>query len=127
MYTAHTSARRFKHKRLRSQVPIYFGSYLQPISLQLEAGPEPHPEDANGPVTQAGGSWQGNATPPGTQLQTFAIIKIDFGTCCFFVPLNCLSHRLFHRLYVRSKKTPRRAKFAVPSLNLRSRVSKART
>ena len=90
MYTAHTFPRSFKDKRL--------SSYFQSISLQFEAGPEPYPEDTDGSVTPAEGSWQENATPPGTQPQIFALNNIDSGTCYFFVPLN----RLLHRLYVRS-------------------------
>ena len=96
------------HPALSGQTPskpvthlcFYLGPYLQPISLQFKAGPEPHPKDADGSVTPAEGSWQRNATPPGTQLQTFALIKIYFGTCYFFVPLN----RLLHRLFIRSAR-----------------------
>ena len=36
---------------------FYLGPYFQPITLQLEAGPEPHPENADGAVTPAGGPW----------------------------------------------------------------------
>ena len=83
---------------LRTHLHFYSGLYLQPISLKLEAGPEPLPEYVDGSVSPAEGFWQGNATLPGTQPQTFALIKIDLGTCYFFVPLN----HLLHCLYVRS-------------------------
>ena len=82
---------------LKGQTPSKPGTHLCFYHGPLEAGPEPHPEDADGSVTPAEGSWQGNATPPGTHPQTFALIKIDFGTS-YFVPLN----RLLRRLYVRS-------------------------
>ena len=99
MYTAHTSTLPFKDNRLRSQVPTpYLSPYLQSISLQLEVGPEPYPEDADGSVTPAEGPWQGDATHPSTQSQTFALIKIDLGTCYFFVPPN----RLLHCQYIKS-------------------------
>ena len=79
---------------------FYLVPYLQPILLQLEAVPEPQSEDANGSVTPAEASSQGNATPPGTQPQTFALIKIDFGTCYFFVSPD----RLLDCLYVWSAR-----------------------
>ena len=55
--------------------------YFRPISLQLEVGPKPHPEDADGSVTPAEGPWKSIATPPSTELQIFAFVKIDLGPC----------------------------------------------
>ena len=70
--------------------------YLRPISLQLEAGPKPHPEDADGSVTPAEGPWKSIATPPSTEPQTFAFVKIDLGPCNPLI----LDNRLFHSLYI---------------------------
>ena len=70
--------------------------YFRPISLQLVVGPEPHPEDADGSVTPAEGPWKSSATPPSTEPQTFAFVKIDFGSCNPLV----LDNRLFHSLYI---------------------------
>ena len=36
--------------------------YFRPISLQLEVGPKPHPEDADGSVTPTEGPWKSIAT-----------------------------------------------------------------
>ena len=41
---------------------------------------------------------QENATPPGIQPQTFAIIKVDLGSCYLFVPPD----RLLHSFYVKT-------------------------
>ena len=74
----------FKSNLLQRQVPTWesnLGLYLRPISLQLEVGPEPHSKDVNGSVTLVEGLWQGIITLPGTDLQTFAFVKIDFGSC----------------------------------------------
>ena len=72
--------------------------YLRPISLQLEVGPESHPEDADESVTPAEGLWQDIATPPSTELQTFAFVKIDLGSYYLFV----LGNHLLHSLYVQA-------------------------
>ena len=72
--------------------------FLRPISLHLETGPEPHTEDAESSVTLAKRPWQGNATPPSTYPQTFALIKIDLGPCCLLIPCN----RHLHSLYVQT-------------------------
>ena len=58
------------------------------------------PKDADESVTPAEGPKQRNATPPCIQSQTFALIKIDLGTCYFFVSQN----RLLHRQYVQSAR-----------------------
>ena len=91
-YIAHTSVLSFKDKRLRSHMDIYLWQYLRPILLQLETGPEPHSEDTDGSVAPAERSWQGNATPPSTQLQIFTQIKIDLGSCFLLEPRNHLLH-----------------------------------
>ena len=70
--------------------------YFRPISLQLEVGPEPHPEDADGSATPAEGPWKSIATHPSTELQTFAFVKIDLGSCNRLV----LDNRFFHSLYI---------------------------
>ena len=95
MCTAHNSALPFKDNRLQSQATTRtstFSPYFQPISLQLEDGPEPHPKDADGTVTPAEGPWQGNATPPGTQPQAFGLVKLDFGTGYLFLSRDHLLH-----------------------------------
>ena len=66
---------------------LYFGLYFRPISLQLEAGREPHP---GGFVIQKERPWQGNTTPPGTYPQTLTLIKVDLGPCYLFVHHNRL-------------------------------------
>ena len=70
--------------------------YFRPISLQLEVGHEPYPEDADGSVTPAEGPWKSIATPPSTEPQTFAFVKIDLGPCNPLI----LDNRLFHSLYI---------------------------
>ena len=70
--------------------------YFRPISLQLEVGPKPHPKDADGSVTPAEGPWKSIATPPITEPQTFAFVKIDLGPCNPLV----LDNSLFHSLYI---------------------------
>ena len=70
--------------------------YFRPISLQLEVGPKPHPEDADGSVTPAEGPWKSIATPPSTKPQTFAFVKIDLGPCNPLI----LDNRLFYSLYI---------------------------
>ena len=70
--------------------------YFRPISLQLEVGPKPHPKNADGSVTPAEGPWKSIATPPSTEPQTFAFVKIDLGPCNPLV----LDNRLFHSLYI---------------------------
>ena len=69
--------------------------YFRPISLQLEVGPKPHPKDADGCVTPAEGPWKSIATPPSTEPQTFALVKIDLGSCNPLVLDNCLFHSLY--------------------------------
>ena len=44
---------------------IYFSLHFQPISLQLEAGLEPHTKDADGSDAPVERPWLENATPPG--------------------------------------------------------------
>ena len=139
------------HPALQGQPPskpgnylhFYRSPYLQPISLQLEAGPEPYPEDADGLVIAAEGPWQGDVTPLGIQLQTFVLVKVDLATCHILVPLNRRLHR-----YVQSRDTktvmssanaeifartllvreiPRWARRFLSSLSLQSRGSKVRT
>ena len=85
----------FRSNAFEARYP-YHNPYLQPISLQLEPGPEQHPKDAGWSITPAEAAWQRNTTSPSTQPQTFALIKIDLGTCYFFIPLN----RLLHSLYI---------------------------
>ena len=70
--------------------------YFRPISLQLEVRPKTHPEDADGFVTPAEGPWKSIATPPSTEPQTFAFVKIDLSPCNPFI----LDNRLFHSLYI---------------------------
>ena len=70
--------------------------YFRPISLQLEVGPKPHPKDADGSVTLAEGPWNSIATPPSTEPQTFAFVKIDLGPRTQLI----LDNRLFHSLYI---------------------------
>ena len=66
--------------------------------VQLEAGPESQSADVDRFIILAEESWLESTTTPGTQPQTFALIKIDLGTCYFFIPLN----RILHSLYVHS-------------------------
>ena len=61
-------------------------------------GPEPHPEDADESVTPAEGPWKGITTPPSTEPQTFAFVKIDLGSCYPLV----LANRLLHSLYIQA-------------------------
>ena len=75
---------------------FYLGPYLQPIPLHLESGPKSHPDDTNGSVVPAEGSWQGYAIPLGIQSRTVAFIKIYFGTCNIFLTLNRLLYQLYH-------------------------------
>ena len=70
--------------------------YFRPISLQFEVVLEPHPEDADGSVTPAEGPWKSIATPPSTEQETFAFVKIELGSCNPLV----LDNRLFHSLYI---------------------------
>ena len=95
---AYASALLFKDKRFRSHLSIHLSLYLRPISLQLEVGPEPHPEDADGFVTPAERPWKVIAAPPSTELQTFAFFKFDHGSCYSLV----LSNRLLHSLYIQT-------------------------
>ena len=95
MYAVHAYTLPFEDNRLSSQVPSWV-STLTCTFDQFRSGPDPHHEDADGSVTPAERSWQGNATPPGTQPQTFTLIKVDLGSCYLFLPNN----RLLHSLYV---------------------------
>ena len=70
--------------------------YCRLISLQLVVRPKPHPKDADGSVTPTEGPWKSIATPPSTELQTFAFVKIDLGPCNPLV----LDNRRFHSLYI---------------------------
>ena len=88
MYTAHISALPFKEQG--NHLRYYLSPYFRPISL--EAGPEIHPEDADGTVTPVEGHWQGDAPPLDTQPQAFALVKVDLGTCYLFVSLDRLLH-----------------------------------
>ena len=98
-----------------------------------------------GPSLKRKGTWKSIATPPSTEPQTFAFVKIDLGSCNLLVLASCLLHSLYiqaagykncdissanaETLAVRgpAKGTPRRAGFVVLSLSLRSRGSRART
>ena len=53
--------------------------YSRPILLQLEAGPEPHPEDADGSVVPAEGSRLGNATLQAPKRRCSLSSKLTFG------------------------------------------------
>ena len=90
MYMVHTSALPFKDNHLQSQV-FTCTSTLTCSSDQFHSswrqGPNHTPRMRTGPSLQQKGP--GRETPP-LQPQTFALIKIDLGTCYFFVPLNCL-------------------------------------
>ena len=97
MYTAHASTLPFKENLLESQIPTWAFT-LACTSDQLEVGLEPHPEDADGSVTPAEEPWKGIATPPSTEPQTFAFVKIDFGSCNPLV----LANRLLHSLYIQA-------------------------
>ena len=39
--------------------------------------------------------WKSPLRLPGTQPQTFTLIKVHFGSCYLFVPHNCLLHSLY--------------------------------
>ena len=85
MYTAHTSALPFKDNRLRNQAPTW-ASTLARTSNQFRSswrsGPNYTPRMQTGP---------GRGHPlPNTQSQTFALLKVDFGTCHLLVPLGRL-------------------------------------
>ena len=122
-----------------SNLGIHLSLYLRPISLQLEVGSEPHLEDADGSVTLAKGLWQGIAAPPRTELQAFAFVKLDLGSCysysatAFFTAIiarqrdtkTVISSANVEILAVRGP--PRKVGFSPSSLSLRSRGSKART
>ena len=72
--------------------------YASLSASQLEVGPEPDPEDADGSTNPVEGPWKSIATPPSTEPQTFAFVKIDLGSCD---PL-ALDNRLFHSLYIQT-------------------------
>ena len=99
MYPAHTSALPFKVNRLRSQATTC-ASTLVHTSNQFRSswrpGPNHTPRMRTGPSLQRKGHGRGNASPPGTQPQTFALVKVDLGTCYLFVTRD----RLLHRQYV---------------------------
>ena len=61
----------------------------------MEVRPEPHPKDADGSVNTAEGRI---TTPPSTEPQTFAFVKIDLGSCYPLVFAN----RLLHSLYIQA-------------------------
>ncbi len=69
--------------------------YFRPISLQSEVEAEPHAEDTDGSVDLAEGPWKGIATHLSTEVQTFAFVKIDLGSCYLLVLTNHL-----HSLYI---------------------------
>ena len=66
-----------------SHLHFYLSPYFQPILFQLEAGPESHLEDADWSATPAEGLWQRGAPPPGTQTQTFALVKLTLAPATF--------------------------------------------
>ena len=66
MYTVHNFALPYKDNHLQTHLNIYFSLYPWPISLQLEAGSEPHPKDGDGSITPAERPWQENTTLLGT-------------------------------------------------------------
>ena len=47
-------------------------------------------------ITPAEGPWKGIATPPSTEPQTFAFIKVNLGSC----NLLLLANHLLHSLYI---------------------------
>ena len=75
---------------------------LRTISLKVRFPPERSPwfvlPTNFGSVTPAEGPWKSIATPPSAELQTFAFVKIDLGSCNPLV----LDNRLFHSLYIQA-------------------------
>ena len=102
---------------LKAHLSIHLSLFFRPISLKLVVGPEPHPENADGSVTPMEGSWRGITTPPSTEPQTFAFVKIDLGS--YYAETLAIRGP--------AKEKPRRAGFVLSSLSLQSRGSKVRT
>ena len=91
-------ARPLRTTSLKARFPPEYSLYFRPISLQLEVGPKQHPEDADGSVTPVQGPWKRIATPPSTDPQTLAFVKVDLGSCYPLVFAN----RLLHSLYIQA-------------------------
>ena len=140
MYTAHTSALPFKDNRLR----FYLSPYFQPISLQLEAGPEPHPEEADGFDNPAEGPWKEDAPLQAPNCKPSLLSKLTLSTATFsYLSIATFTAIMFRRwdtktvmssayaeIFARTLPVsviPRRAGQIFSSLSLRSRGSKART
>ena len=133
MCTAHTSALRF-----------YLGPYLQPITLQLEAGPKPHPRMQTGPSLQRKGPGRETLLLQAPNCKPSLLSKLTLAPATFSYLATTsftatMSRRLDTKTVISSanaeilartlllSKIPHRAGRAPPSLSLRSRGSRART
>ena len=77
---------------------FHLSLYFRPFSVQYEVWPQPHPMDTDVSITPVEGPWKDITTPPSTEPQTLAFVKIDLGSCYPLV----LANRLLHSRYIQA-------------------------
>ena len=147
MYTAHTSTLPFKDNRLRSQVPTCpstLANTSNHFPSSWSPGPNHTPRMRIGPSLQRKGPGRGvpplkapNRKPSLLSKLTLATATFSYLSIAFFIAsmsiwrdTKTVISSAYAETFVQTrstKKTPRKAGQTIPSLSLRSRVSKART
>ena len=127
-----------------SHLHFYLSLYFQPISLQQEAGSEPHSDDADESVTPAEGPWQRDATLQAPNRKHLFLSKLTLAPATFLylsttiftatmsswqetkTVMSSANTEIFARTLL-VREIPSRAGWVLSSLSIQSRGSKART